>query len=195
MQKNPKIVLLDNNDSFTYNFVELLRQLNIDEPLVVAPNYTGEIPFADAYIFSPGPGLPQERPLMHRVIEEFGIKSGIQKPILGICLGHQSIANFFGAQLYNLGTLKHGVQIAVTHNKNPLFEHIENPFQAALYHSWAVAMEGIEKTDLEVIANAQNIIMGLQHKHYKITGLQFHPESFLTLQGKQLIKNWLTLNL
>jgi len=195
MQKNPKIVLLDNNDSFTYNFVELLRQLNIDEPLILSSNFKGEIPLADAYIFSPGPGLPQERPLMHKVIEQFGIKQGVERPILGICLGNQSIATYFGASLYNLGVLNHGVQIEVEHNNSPVFNKIDSPFPAALYHSWAVSYKEIENTDLLVIATCQNIIMGLQHKHYRITGFQFHPESFLTLQGKQLIENWLNENL
>jgi len=188
MQKKPKIVLLDNNDSFTFNWVELLRQTVGVEPIVLGHDFDGEIPEADAYIFSPGPGLPSEKPLMLEVITKFGQ----QKPILGVCLGHQFIAEYFVAQQYNLGKLNHGLEVEVKTNEDAkIFKGVESSFNAALYHSWAVESESIKKTPLKAIAHYDSTIMALKHTTLPIVGFQFHPESFLTEVGKQLILNWL----
>ncbi len=191
MQKKPKIVLLDNNDSFTYNWVELLRQLVGEEPLIITPEYKGDLPVADAYIFSPGPGLPSERPLMHRVLREYGQSI----PILGICLGHQSIAEYFGGRIYNLGRLNHGLQVPVSYEAgNPLFEGLPKTMEVALYHSWAVDRESLKKGPLKETASWDGVVMALEHTLYNITGFQFHPESFLSTSGKKLIQNWLHSN-
>lgn len=188
MQKKPKIVLLDNNDSFTYNWVELLRQALGVEPIVLGHDFIGTIPEADAYILSPGPGLPSEKPLMLKLMKAFGR----DKPILGVCLGHQFIAEYFGCKLYNLGKLNHGLQIKVTHNQDThLFKDIEASFDAALYHSWAMDSTRLGNSSLIPIAYYKEVIMAIRHTSLPIVGLQFHPESFLTEVGKQLIINWL----
>jgi len=188
MQKKAKIVLLDNNDSFTYNWVELLRQVQGEEPIVVSHDFKGELPYADAYLFSPGPGLPSEKPLMKKVMDAFSES----KPILGVCLGHQFIAEYFGAKLYNLGKLNHGIQAEIYESGEcKLFKGIKFPVAAGLYHSWAVESGSLEKTALVSIAQSDGLVMALEHQSLPITGVQFHPESFLTEEGPKLIDNWL----
>lgn len=188
MQNKPKIVLLDNNDSFTYNWVELLRQITGVAPQVLSHDFRGLIPAADAYIFSPGPGLPSERPLMKKVM---GLHHQ-SKPILGICLGHQFIIEYFGGKLKNLGKLNHGLQVEVSiTSEAPVFKGINSPFKAALYHSWAADTTLLEQSDFTSIANFEQINMAVIHRKWNVMGMQFHPESFLTLDGQLIITNWL----
>lgn len=190
MQKQAKIVVLDNNDSFTFNLVDLLRKTNGIEPIILKHDSDICTIQADAYIFSPGPGLPKEKPLMKKLMDLFFM----DKPILGVCLGHQFIAEYFGASLKNLGNPLHGIKAEVNKLKNDdIFNGINFPFQAALYHSWAIDVD--EKFEgLEIIASFKGIPMAIKHSEYNIYGFQFHPESFLTLVGEKLISNWLKYN-
>lgn len=188
MQVKPKIVLLDNNDSFTFNLVELLRNAMHTNPLVLPYDYEGEIPEADAYVFSPGPGLPSEKPLMRKVMEQYCLS----KPILGICLGHQFIAEYYGAKLINLGQPNHGIQVhAEVLANSQIFDGIGSQMQVGLYHSWAIAQDSLANTAMFANMQYKNITMGIKHHALPILGFQFHPESFLTPKGHLLIENWL----
>jgi anthranilate synthase/aminodeoxychorismate synthase-like glutamine amidotransferase len=187
MQKLAKIVVLDNNDSFTYNLVDLLRNVNGLEPIIVPWSSKEVIPEADAYILSPGPGLPMEKPLMKTLMDRFHQ----EKPILGICLGFQFIAQYFNMELRNLGEPLHGIEASVSKLKEDvIFNQVEFPFKAALYHSWALTVEP-QNEEIDVLAEYENIPMAIKHKKFNIYGFQFHPESFLTEVGERLVSNWL----
>jgi anthranilate synthase component II len=142
----------------------------------------------DGIVLSPGPGLPEEAGLMPAVIKEY-FKT---KPILGVCLGMQGLAQFFGARLMNLETVMHGIATLVTHTgKDFLFENIPATFMAGRYHSW-VADAGTFPPELEMICrDEQGNAMAMRHKNYNIRGVQFHPESILSEHGERLMKNWL----
>lgn len=141
-------------------------------------------------MISPGPGLPPDFPLLKGVIKEFG--SSI--PILGICLGLQAIVDAYGGKLRNLESVRHGKSTLVYPAKQiEIFNGITSPFRAGLYHSW-VADEKNFPDELEVICrDEEGLIMGVQHREYPIVGLQFHPESYLTPEGKRILKNWVDL--
>jgi anthranilate synthase component 2 len=141
----------------------------------------------DKILLSPGPGIPSEAGQLMDVIERFAD----QKPILGICLGHQAIAEHFGSSLHNLSTPLHGVQSTLDITESDyLFEGVPEQFQIGHYHSWVVNPDG--PNTLEVIAtDEQTNIMAIRHPHYDIRGFQFHPESILTEHGEQLLKNWI----
>ena len=188
MQKPAKILVLDNNDSFTYNLVELIKQVNKAEPIVVEHTYQGEFPKVDGVIFSPGPGLPHQKPLMKKAMRQYLDKV----PILGICLGHQFIAEYFGEELMNLGQPLHGIEVEIDQLKEDIvFKDVDFPFKAALYHSWA--MKPNYNSQLVILAHYKQIPMALKHKSSNVYGFQFHPESFLTIVGKTLLKNWIHL--
>ena len=142
----------------------------------------------DKIIFSPGPGLPKEHPILASILEQFHSC----KPILGICLGHQAIAEYFGARLVNLSEVKHGVSSVLTHSDNCiLFKNIKRNFMIGHYHSWVVSKKNFPK-ELEVTSeNSEGLIMSIRHRRYDITALQFHPESILTQNGINLLENWL----
>ncbi len=184
-----KIFILDNYDSFTYNLVHYIEQYA--DLCIVKRNdkvIIEEIEQCDKIIFSPGPGLPSEKTIMHEIITSYKDK----KPILGICLGHQSIAEYFGAKLFNLKEIVHGIE----KNTNIIlqdiiFKDIPNNFISGRYHSWAVSKTNFP-SEMKILAvDDDNIIMALRHKKYLITGLQFHPESIMTPYGKQMIENWI----
>tara|TARA_B100001142_G_scaffold35752_2_gene31538 strand:- start:2385 stop:2900 length:516 start_codon:yes stop_codon:yes gene_type:complete len=141
----------------------------------------------DKIIFSPGPGLPKEHPILESVLERFHSC----KPILGICLGHQAIAEYFGATLLNLSNVKHGVSSVLSHSDNcSLFKNIKRNFNIGHYHSWVISKKDFPE-ELELTSeNSEGLIMSIRHKRYDITGLQFHPESILTENGIKLIENW-----
>ncbi len=184
-----KIAIIDNYDSFTFNiqhyveqFAEVCRVINIDRVNLY------ELEQYDKLIFSPGPGLPKEKPVLWKVLDQFGTK----KPILGICFGHQSIAEYFGAKLFNMETVHHGLskttQIA---EKDVLWKELPKTFKTGRYHSWAVNAETLPNC-LSVTAydKCNKTIMAFRHKDLDIRGVQFHPESILTEYGLQMIKNW-----
>lgn len=185
-----KIAVIDNYDSFTFNLVHYLEKNNA--LVTVFRNdelETDELQDYDKILLSPGPGLPNEAGILLKIIETYHKT----KPILGICLGHQAIAEFFGAKLENQKSVTHGEadEIFKTDENEDLFEDISNPITVGRYHSWIVSNDNLPD-DLEITSvNNDNQIMSLRHKNYDIKGIQFHPESILTPNGETIIKNWL----
>ena len=186
-----KTVIIDNYDSFTYNLSHLVKALGAE--VTVYRNDRFELPWLEAFdkiILSPGPGIPREAGLLLDVIRTYAGR----KPILGVCLGHQAIGEVFGATLTNLQNVYHGVQTPVTLTADdPLFEGLPRTFPVGRYHSWVVQREGLPSC-LEVTSESQEgFIMSLRHRDYDIRGIQYHPESVLTPDGKAIIKNWLRM--
>ena len=185
-----KILLFDNYDSFTYNLLHLIKELGYND-IDVIRNDQMTVADADKYdkiILSPGPGIPSESGILISLIKEYASK----KPIFGVCLGQQAIAEAFGGQLTNLEDVYHGVatKIKLT-NSDYIFDGIDNEIEVGRYHSWIVSDNNFP-TCLEVTAvDAKNQIMALRHKEYDIHGVQFHPESVLTPTGKIIVKNFL----
>jgi anthranilate synthase component II len=187
------ILLLDNYDSFTYNLQQYLAELTKEE---VAVYRNDEISLADVMqydriVLSPGPGLPEDAGILVPLIKRYAS----QKPILGVCLGHQAIAIAFGGKLKQLEQVLHGIprEVIVTKHDHPLFKSIPARFTAGRYHSWVPDEKNFSK-DLEILAeDDDHNIMILKHKVYSLYGMQFHPESILTPFGKVLIKNWLDI--
>lgn len=183
-----KILVIDNYDSFVYNIVHYLENLDVEKVHVVK-NDKFELDLINSYdkiVLSPGPGIPKDAGLMPQVIREFGVN----KPILGVCLGHQAIAESFGGLLHNLESPLHGIssQVEVIQD-DYLFKNIPKQFNIGHYHSWVV--KPALPSDLEVLAqDAFGNIMALKHKSYDLRGVQFHPESVLTEHGSQLLENW-----
>ncbi len=184
------ILVIDNYDSFTYNLVHLLQELN--ERYEVVRNDKFELEDIEKYdkiLLSPGPGIPEEAGLLLDVIRKYAPT----KSILGICLGQQAIAEVFGGKLYNMPKPLHGVatSIQVTDPSEPLFENFPEDSKIGRYHSWAVDPDSLNE-ELKVTAVDQNgVIMALSHTKYDVKGMQFHPESILTDNGKTLIANWI----
>ena len=185
-----KILVLDNYDSFTYNLVHILRESGHAPEIIRNDKITvEEVKKYDKILLSPGPGIPDEAGIMKQVIKEYGPT----KSILGICLGHQGIAEVYGAKLFNIPKVLHGVTstATVTDLKESLFTNVTSTFQATHYHSWAVLSDSITN-DLKVTAvNEKGLIMALSHVRFDVKGLQFHPESIMTPEGPKMIKNWL----
>ena len=188
------ILIVDNYDSFTYNLVHIVKHLGHDDYRVVKND---EIPFDEMadythVLFSPGPGVPSEAGDMLRLIRTYGNC----KNMLGICLGHQAIAEAFGATLENMQEVLHGIASEVdctTPVRDALFEGIARPFTVGRYHSWVVSDHRFPSC-LQVLArSADRQIMALRHRSYPLYGVQFHPESILTPSGAQIIRNFLEL--
>ena len=187
------ILIIDNYDSFTYNLVHLVAQQTEDYKVI--RNDECSIDQIKALkpikiLISPGPGKPEDAGVTKQVIAELGPKI----PILGVCLGHQAIGEVFGAKVVHAPSLMHGKTSMVTHGGSNLFSSIPKEFIATRYHSLVLNPESIPDS-LEVTAmtddNTGTIVMGVRHKTYPIEGIQFHPESILTTEGPQMIKNWL----
>lgn len=185
-----KILVLDNYDSFTYNLVHIVRALGHQPDVYRNDKISVEnVKRYDKILLSPGPGIPDEAGIMKQVIKIYAPS----KSILGICLGHQGIAEVFGAKLYNIPDVLHGVtsMASVNDPSEELFKNIPPSFQCTHYHSWAVKENSLTP-DLKVTAtNGDGLIMGLRHVKYDVKGLQFHPESVMTPQGPKMIQNWL----
>ena len=185
-----KMVLIDNYDSFTYNLVHYLEELNCD--VVVLRNDEFEIEELqsfDAIILSPGPGIPSESGLLLEVIKTYAST----KKILGICLGHQAIGEVFGATLVNLDTVFHGVSttITITDTTETLFSNLPQQIEVGRYHSWVINPANFPEV-LEVTSESENgEIMSIRHKNFNVKGVQFHPESILTPSGKTILANWI----
>ena len=186
-----KILVLDNYDSFTYNLVYILRELGLGDDLDVIRNDKIGISEVDKYdkiLLSPGPGIPSEAGVMKELIEKYAPT----KSILGICLGHQGIAEVFGAELFNLKEVLHGTESLVTvrDNEEILFKGVPETFKIGHYHSWAVKEDSINGRLKITAVNNDNMVMGVRHLDYDVSGLQFHPESILTNYGREIIENW-----
>lgn len=183
------IVIIDNYDSFTYNLSHQLKALGAQVDVVRNDAFQmSRLEPYDKIVLSPGPGIPEEAGLLNDVIRRYAGR----KPILGVCLGHQAIAEVFGGRLENLRTVYHGVQTP-THiiNHDYLFEHLPKTFEAGRYHSWVVSRSGLPDS-LEVTAISDDgHIMALRHRTYDVRGIQFHPESILTPEGARILQNWL----
>lgn len=183
-----KILVIDNYDSFTYNLVHYLEDLNCE--VVVKRNNKLTLDEVDAFdkiLLSPGPGIPDEAGLLKAIIKQYAPT----KSILGICLGQQAIGEVFGGTLINLAKVYHGVatntQVIVT--DEILFKNMDKTIEVGRYHSWVVdpnLPEVLEATSVDI--NGQ--IMSLRHKFYDVRGVQYHPESVLTPNGKQILENW-----
>ncbi|ELS04942.1 glutamine amidotransferase of anthranilate synthase or aminodeoxychorismate synthase [Xenococcus sp. PCC 7305] len=191
------ILVIDNYDSFTYNLVQYLgelgQELPVAEQIQVYRNDKIDLETIkkmnpDGIVISPGPGRPEDAGVSLELIE----KLGHSIPILGVCLGHQSIGQVFGSKIVSAPVLMHGKTSLVHHNKVGVFQGLDNPFLATRYHSLIIERETIPD-DLEITAWVEDgTIMGVRHrKHPHIQGVQFHPESILTNSGKQLLRNFL----
>lgn len=186
-----RIVIIDNYDSFTYNLSHLVKELGAD--VTVYRNDQFELRDLETFnkiILSPGPGIPEEAGLLLDVIKAYKGK----KPILGVCLGHQAIGEVFGGELTNLSEVFHGVATEGTQfGHDEIFKGLPRRIMMGRYHSWVVSKENFPDC-LEITAESdEGQIMALKHKNYDIRGIQFHPESVLTPDGKTIIRNWLNL--
>jgi para-aminobenzoate synthetase component II len=184
-----RILVVDNYDSFVYNLVQYIGQLGAEpvvfrnDAITVAQALRLD---ADGLLVSPGPGRPEDAGVSEDLIEELGTRV----PVLGVCLGHQCIGDYFGAQVVRHSVM-HGKTSEVTHDGRGVFAGLPNPVVATRYHSLVVDEAGLPD-DLEVTARAEDsTIMGLRHRSMPIEGVQFHPESILTDGGHQLVANWL----
>lgn len=184
-----KIVIIDNYDSFTYNLSHLVKELGAEVTVLRNDNFPiEELETYDKILLSPGPGIPKEAGLLLEVIRTYAGK----KPILGVCLGEQAIGEVFGGKLTNLSEVYHGIQspIRITAS-NYLFEGLPEEILVGRYHSWVIDRENFPDA-LEITAVSQEgYIMALRHKDFDVQGIQFHPESVLTPDGKKIISNWL----
>ena len=184
------ILVIDNYDSFTYNLVQYLGELGAE--VVVRRNDDGTLSSIrkrtpDGILISPGPGRPEDAGITLELIE----KMGAQTPILGVCLGHQSIAQRFGGAIVRADRLMHGRTSPIHHTEQGLFRGLPSPLTATRYHSLIVDRATIP-SELELTAWTEDgEVMGLRHVELPIEGVQFHPESFLTEHGHQMIENWL----
>jgi anthranilate synthase component 2 len=184
-----KILVIDNYDSFTYNLVHYLQDLGCDVTVKRNDQLTlNEVEPYDKIVLSPGPGIPDEAGLLKPIIKRYAST----KSILGVCLGQQAIGEVFGGTLINLDTVFHGVatKIEITMDDEVIFNGMEKSLEVGRYHSWVVnpkLPEVLEATSFD--ENGQ--VMSLRHKIYDVKGVQFHPESVLTPNGKQMLENWL----
>jgi anthranilate synthase component 2 len=186
------VFVLDNYDSFTYNLVQYMGELGAEMTVRRNDELTPEEVESlhpDRILLSPGPCTPQEAGISIPLIQHFAGKV----PILGVCLGHQAIGAAFGGNVVRAPKLMHGKTSEVIHDGRTLFSGIASPMTCTRYHSLIVAEDGLPR-ELEVTARTEDgIIMGLRHRKYPVEGVQFHPESVLTHDGKQLIQNFLEL--
>ncbi len=188
-----KVLMIDNYDSFTYNIVQYLYELGAD--VIVKRNdeikveEIEKIENLESIVISPGPCTPKEAGISVEVINRYKDKL----PILGVCLGHQSIGAAFGAEIVKAKCLMHGKTSEIYHNEKELFEGIPSPFKAVRYHSLVIDEKTLPE-DIEITARSDDgEIMAIRHKNYPIWGVQFHPESVLTEYGKKLLENFLKL--
>ena len=186
-----KTVIIDNYDSFTYNLSHLVKELGAEVSVVRNDRFNlDDIDAFDKIILSPGPGIPSEAGLLLDVIRRYAGR----KPILGVCLGHQAIGEAFGGTLENLSEVFHGVATPChIIAEDPLFKGITPEFEVGRYHSWVVSKENLPDC-LEITAvSDEGQVMALRHRTMEIHGIQFHPESVLTPEGRIIIQNFLAL--
>ncbi|MBL7156704.1 MAG: aminodeoxychorismate/anthranilate synthase component II [Candidatus Omnitrophica bacterium] len=186
------ILVIDNYDSFTYNLVQYLGELG-EDPLVfrndaLTLNKIKKMK-PRSIIISPGPGMPRDAGISNNVIKKF---SG-SIPILGVCLGHQCIGEVFGGKIKRAKYIMHGKTSFIHHTRKTIFKNVKNPFEATRYHSLIIERKSLPRT-LEIIAETKKKeIMGIKHKKHPTWGVQFHPESILTSEGKKILKNFLEI--
>lgn len=193
-----KILVFDNYDSFTYNLVHLVEKIT-QTAVTVVRNDQITLEEADAFdriILSPGPGIPSEAGLLLPLIRKYAPS----KSILGVCLGHQAIAEALGGSLINLKEVYHGVATPIQISQdipwppNGVFRNLPPELEVGRYHSWVVQPDGLPKELVVTAVDENGQIMAIQHQTFDLQGVQFHPESVLTPQGEQLLTNWLGLS-
>jgi anthranilate synthase/aminodeoxychorismate synthase-like glutamine amidotransferase len=184
------LLLIDNYDSFTYNLYQFLCELGADVRVVRNDAVTIEEIDAMAperIVISPGPRTPAEAGISTGVVRHLGPKT----PVLGVCLGHQCIGTAYGASVAGAGEIMHGKTSMISHDGKGVFQGLDEPLEGIRYHSLSVVPETVP-AELEVTARTDSgVIMGLRHREYPVEGIQFHPESIMTKQGKKLLKNFL----
>ena len=189
------ILVIDNYDSFTYNLVQRFGEIDSTLDIRVIRNDQIDIQKIRAMnpgkiIISPGPCTPKEAGISNDVLREFGGKL----PILGVCLGHQCIGHVFGGEVIRNSRIMHGKTSPIHHDNSGVFRGLSNPFEATRYHSLVIKKETFKNPDFAVNAwTAEGEIMGVRHKSWELHGVQFHPESFLSLEGPKLLKNFLDI--
>lgn len=185
------LLILDNYDSFTYNLLQLVEEHGRYSYVLCKNDQIDirQVNRFDKILLSPGPGLPNEAGILNELILNYAP----QKSILGICLGHQAIAEVFGGQLIQLPSVFHGAQhqVEILDHQERIFRNLPTSFEVGLYHSWAVSPEKLPKSLIITAKSSKGIIMGLRHDTWDVKGLQFHPESIMTDQGRRIIYNWL----
>ena len=184
-----KTVIIDNYDSFTYNLAHLVKELGTEVDVLRNDKFElEELEKYDKIILSPGPGIPEEAGLLLEVIRTYAGR----KPILGVCLGEQAIGQAFGGKLTNLSEVFHGIQTDVKiKNKDYIFDGLPTEIPVGRYHSWVVDADGFPEELVVTAISPEGQIMALKHREYDVHGIQFHPESVLTPDGKQIVGNWL----
>lgn len=186
------LVVIDCYDSFTFNLVHYFEQM-VDNVICIRNDKVDieSLEQYDGIILSPGPGLPNETKNLYQIIERWGS----EKPILGICLGHQAIGTYFGLKLINMPTVHHGIE-RLTRTlvvNEPLYKGLPQQFLSARYHSWVLGNPEPESELETTVVDIEGNVMGIRHKSLNIKGVQFHPESVLTEQGFQILQNWVEL--
>ena len=187
------LLVIDNYDSFTYNLVQYLGELGAEMRIfrndeITIEEIENDLK-PDKILISPGPGTPDDAGVSLEVLEKFGGRV----PVLGVCLGHQAIGQIFGGKVVRAPVPVHGKPVEIIHDGKTLFKDLPQNFEAGRYHSLIVERESLPEC-LEISAeSADGLIMGLRHKEHKIEGVQFHPESILTPEGKKLLRNFLEI--
>lgn len=184
-----RIAVIDNYDSFTYNLVHLVKSLGVEVDVFRNDQFRlSSLEPYDKLLLSPGPGIPGEAGLLLEVIKTYAPR----KPILGICLGHQAIGEVFGGRLVRLRQVYHGVATPCEQMMDePLFADLPRHFEVGRYHSWVVSREDFPDCLQVTALSSDGQVMALRHKQYDVRGLQFHPESVLTLLGGTILSNWI----
>ncbi len=191
-----KFLIIDNYDSFVYNLAQLLGELGVESDVIrndkISIDKIKEENY-DAIVISPGPGTPENKKYFG-ICNEVITECGKDKPILGVCLGHQGIIHAFGGKVVNAANVRHGKTSPVKHFEDKLFDNVKNPFNATRYHS-LVGDKTIIPESLEVTAVAEDDgeVMAVRHKELLIQGVQFHPESIMTKEGKKILENFVNL--
>lgn len=183
-----RILILDNYDSFTFNLVHYVEQF-CDEVTVKRNDDVSldEVQVFDAIVLSPGPGLPKDAGIMQELIKRYAPT----KKILGVCLGHQAIGEAFGASLKNLNQVHHGISIPTNVIENDtLFSNIPSRIEAGRYHSWVIDSETVPTELIITATDDEGEVMAIRHNEFDVRGVQFHPESLLTPEGLNIIRNW-----
>lgn len=184
-----KVAVIDNYDSFTYNLVHYLEDLNAEVTVFRNDEFElEELEKFDKIVLSPGPGIPDEAGLLKDVIKKYAAT----KSIFGVCLGLQAIGEVFGGKLINLETVYHGVATKVTQTEDDfIFTDLPKTFEVGRYHSWVVSTENLPSYLIITSVDENGQIMSMKHQNYNIRGVQYHPESVLTPHGKKILENWL----
>jgi len=185
-----KILVLDNYDSFTYNLVHIIKELGYKVDVIRNDKISlEEVGVYDKILLSPGPGIPEEAGIMLDVVRKYGAT----KSIMGVCLGHQGIGEVYGSELSNMSTVLHGfgMETTIVDKECKLFKDLPETFTTGRYHSWVIDENKLSDNLILTAVGEDGKIMGVRHKEHDVVGVQFHPESILTENGIQMMKNWL----